>query len=60
MAVLGRAEIIRAIRIRKLLDQAASEQGPASAAFLAKARELAMSYPQGKLIVYNGRRAGDW
>jgi hypothetical protein len=57
--VLGRDEIIRAIRIRKLLEQADSEGGPAAAAYRAKARALAVSYPRGKMIVYDGKPIGD-
>ena len=53
--VLSRLEIIRAIRIRKLLDPAASESGPASARFEAKAKTLAAAYPRGARIIYNGR-----
>ena len=53
--VLGRAEIIRAIRVRKLLEQADSEAGPAAAAYRDAAVRLAVSYPRGRLISYNGK-----
>jgi hypothetical protein len=53
--VLGRAEIIRAIRIRKLLDQAASETGPAAATFTDAARRLAVGYPRGPRLMYDGK-----
>ena len=59
--VLGRAEIIRAIRIRKLLEQADAETGPAAATYRAKALAIAAAYPAGRAIVYNGKRLrGGW
>jgi len=54
--VLTRAEIIRAIRIFKLLEQAESEPGPAAATFEAKALAMAAGYPRGQAIIYKGRR----
>lgn len=53
--VLSRGEIIRAIRIRKLLEQADREPGPAAAAFRAKALAMAAAYPRGAGIIYNGK-----
>jgi hypothetical protein len=52
--VLSRQEIIRAIRIRKLLEQAAAE-GEAGAAYQAKAVKLARGYARGTAIVYDGK-----
>jgi hypothetical protein len=53
--VLGRDEIIRAIRIRKLLEQAAAEPGPAAATFRAKALAMARTHPRGRAIMYGGK-----
>jgi hypothetical protein len=53
--LLTRREIIRAMRIRRLLEQADSEDAPAAAAYRAKALALARSYPAGRTIIYNGR-----
>ena len=53
--VLGRAEIIRAIRIRKLLEQADAETGPAAGSYRDKARRLAGAHPHGRLIRYKNR-----
>jgi len=55
LPVLSRKEIIRAVRIRKLLDQAESETGPAAATFRDKALALAASYPRGRAIIYQGK-----
>jgi hypothetical protein len=55
MPLLTRAEIIRAIRIRKLLEQADSETGPAAASYRAKALALAASYPAGRAIIFKGK-----
>jgi hypothetical protein len=55
LTVLGRREIIAAIRIRKLLEQADSEPGPASATFRAKALDLARNHPRGAAIMYRGK-----
>jgi hypothetical protein len=55
MALLGRAQIIRAVRVRKLLEQADGETGPASAAFEAKAARLARSCPPG-FMLYKDRQ----
>lgn len=53
--MLGRAEIIRAVRILKLLEQADSETGPAAGTFRAKALAMARGYPRGRAILYNGK-----
>jgi hypothetical protein len=53
--LLTRGEIIRAVRIRALLEQADSETGPAAAAYHAKAVKLARGYPRGRSIIYNGK-----
>ena len=59
--LLTRTEIIRAIRIRKLLEQAESEErasyaaSPAAAAYRAKALTLARTHPRGRSIIYNGK-----
>jgi hypothetical protein len=53
--VLGRAEIIRAVRIRKLLEQAAAETGPSSQTYRDKALAMAAAYPRGRDIIYNGK-----
>jgi hypothetical protein len=52
--LLTRGEIIRAVRIRKLLEQAGSEPNPDTAeAYVAKAKQLARGYPRGWAIIYN-------
>lgn len=56
MPLLTRPEIIRAVRIRKLLEQADAETGQAAKTYEAKALALARGYPRGQAIVYNGRR----
>lgn len=53
--VLSRAEIMAAIRIRKLLDQAAAEN-VAAPAYRDKAIALARAHPRGRVITYNGKR----
>lgn len=52
--VLNRKEIIRAIRIHKLLEQADAEQA-AAPAYQAKAEALARGYSRGTAIIYNGK-----
>ena len=55
LPLLTRGEIIRAVRIRKLLEQAESEGPDTAAAYHAKAVQLALAYPRGRAIIYNGR-----
>jgi hypothetical protein len=55
MPVLCRVEIIRAIRIRKLLEQADAEDGPTAEAYRERALTMAAAYPRGKAITYNGK-----
>jgi hypothetical protein len=53
--VLRRAEIIRAVRIRKLLEQAESESGATADAYRERALTMARAYPRGRDIIYNGK-----
>ena len=63
LPVLCREEIIRAVRIRKLLEQAESEDGqadgsdapPAGLAYRRKALAMARAYSRGPAIIYDGK-----
>lgn len=55
-APLTRAEIMGAVRIRKLLDKAASVPGtPEAGAYAERARTLAAKHPRGHDIIYKGK-----
>ena len=56
--VLTRAQVMTAVRIRKLLEQAAGEP-VAGPAYKAKALALAASCDNGPQIVYDGKKLGD-
>lgn len=56
--LLNRAQVMTAIRIRKLLEQAAAE-GAAGPAYKAKALALAGSCDNGPHILYDGKKLGD-
>jgi hypothetical protein len=58
--VLGRAEIIGAIRIIKALDLAAGQAGtPEGDNARRVAERLARQHPRGRRMVYQGRRVLD-
>lgn len=56
--LLTRAQIMQAVRIRKLLEQADAETA-AAPAYEAKAMRLAASCDNGPHIVYDGKKLGD-
>lgn len=53
--LLTRTEIIRAVRIRKLLEQADAETGATAENYRAKALDLARGYSRGTAIRYDGK-----
>jgi hypothetical protein len=57
LTTLRRAEIVKAWRIRKLLDQAADQPGtPEGRAYAGRAEDLAGRYPLGRAVVAQWRK----